>query len=234
MAINAALIGARGTSSGSSATTTAGTSTGGSGSIFLIFCSFDPSTTVSTVADSKSNTYSALGAQVTGQGRIRAYKCEGGTGGSSHTATVTFSGTAYPTVHLIEVTGAATSSPQDVYVTSNSDSTTPWTLASGTLAQAAEVLLYMLEQNSGTSGNYSVSGGIGSMLSQEPDVDNLWTSAVSKYVSSATTSQTQSWTRTNSANAASAQLVVSFKEAAAAGLVVNPFRGRGGGAAIPA
>ncbi len=226
MTINAALIGTRGKSSSNSVSTVAGTSTGGADSVFVLFVSFDPGVNISTVSDSKGNTYSLIGSVVTaGTAKLAAYKCEGGTGGASHTGSMTFSGTAYPTLHLVEVTGAALSSPLDIVV-SGSDSATPYTLASGTLGQAAEVVLAMCEINAvGNVGAYSVSGGF-TILSDEPDADNYWTSGVAAQVTSATTSVTASFTRLNGgATTLSGLLLVSFKEAAAGGYTLTAGAG---------
>lgn len=214
MGINVALVGARGTSSGSSVSTTAGTSTGGVGSVFLLLVSFDPGTNISTVSDSKGNTYSLIGSVVTaGTAKLAAYICEGGTGGASHTGSMTFSGSAFPTLHLLEVTVAATSTPLDIAV-SGSDSATPYTLSSGTLAQAAEAVIAMCEINAvGNVGSYSVTGGF-TILSEEPDADNYWTSGVAAQITAATTAVTASFTRTNGGAATlSGLLIVSIKEA---------------------
>ena len=213
MAVNAALIGARGTSATTTVTTTAGTSTGGSGSIGVLVCSFDPGTTNNTPSDSKSNTWTIIGAVVTGIGKTVWYKSENWTGGASHTATMTFAANAFPTLHLIEVTGAATTTPQDINV-SGVPTASPYTISSGTLAQANEVLIASLEQNVGSAGNYSSSNF--TILSDEPDVVNFWTSGVGKLVVASTSSVTPSFTRANSTNGNSGMRVVSFKEAGGA------------------
>jgi len=212
MAIAAALIGTRGTTTTATVTTTAGTSTGGSGTIFQIFVSFDPGVTISSVTDSKSNTYSLVGTVVTGRGKLARYRCVGGTGGASHTATVNFSGNAFAVAHLVEVTGAATSTPGDIS-TSAVDTTSPYTISSGTLAQAAEVVIAAIESNTGVNGAYSESTGF-TILSQESDFNNFWTSAVASLVVASTTGVTPSFTRSGDDDAFDAALVLdTFKEA---------------------
>mgnify|MGYP000859794868 CR=1 FL=1 len=212
MAIAATLIGARGTTSTATVTTTGGTSTGGANSVFYLVVSYDPGVTVSTVADSKSNTYSLVGSVVTGRGRLARYRCIGGTGGASHTATITFSGASFAVLSLVEVTGADVS-PVDIS-TSAVDTTSPYTIASGTLAQAAEVVLAAIESNTGINGAYSESSGF-TILSQESDIGNFWTHAVAAKVVASTSSITASFTRSGDDDAFDAALVIdSFKEAA--------------------
>jgi hypothetical protein len=213
MAIAATLIGARGTTATATVTTTGGTSTGGSGSIFQIYVSFDPGVTISSVADSKSNSYSLVGSVVTGRAKLARYRCVGGTGGASHTATVNFSGNSFAVAHLIEVTGAATSSAADIS-TSAVDTASPYTISSGTLAQAAEVVIAAIESGSGVNGAYSESTGF-TILSQESDMESFWISAVASKVVASTSSVTPSFTRSGDDDAFDAALVIdSFKEAA--------------------
>ena len=212
MAIAAALIGARGTTATGTVTTTSGTSTGGTNSVFYLVVSYDPGVTVSTVGDSKSNTYSLVGSVVTGRGRLARYRCIGGTGGASHTATITFSGNSFAVLSLVEVTGAD-ASPADIS-TSVVDTTSPYTLASGALAQANEVVLAAIESNTGDNGAYSESSGF-TILSQESDMGNFWTHAVASKVVASTSSVTASFTRSGDDDAFDAALVIdSFKEAA--------------------
>lgn len=217
MAINAALVGTLGTSASNTVTTGSGTSTGGSGNIGYLSVSFDPGVSISTVTDSKSNTWTLIGSVLNGGSKLARYKCENWTGGASHTATVTFSGTAYPTLHLIEITGAATSSPQDTAAsaTSVSSSSSPWTVTSGALAQAASVCISGIEINTGSPSSYTSTNF--TVLSEEPDVNNYWTSAIGKLVVAATTAVTPSWANSlRSQPQASARYVDVFKEASGA------------------
>lgn len=216
MAIGRALIGARGTSSGSSVTTTSGTSTGGSGNHGIIFVSFDASTSVSTVSDSKSNTYTQLGStQTSADGtKLAIYYCLNWTGGTTHTATVTFSGSAYPVLHLVEVTGAATSSPFDVDVTGTSH---PFSIASGTLSQAAEVVFIFGAQNSSGNDSENYTSSSSTILSQEPALSSFWTSGVAASITSATTTANYQLQK-NSSSVTAAARVISVKEAGAGGV----------------
>lgn len=94
-----------------SVTTGAVTTTGGAGSLFLVFVqSRAPG---NTPTDSKGNTYTALSAEITqsfgGTNYYnRVWKCAAGTGGTSHTATATNQNTGDPryiTAHFVEVLG---------------------------------------------------------------------------------------------------------------------------------
>lgn len=102
-------------------TSNAVTTTGGSGSVFLVFCMWSDASGANfgTISDSKGNdaNYVLVGSEVTGNGiHSRLYKCEGGTGGASHTFTFTNSGgtgAKYLGIAVVELTGCATSSAVD-------------------------------------------------------------------------------------------------------------------------
>lgn len=215
MAVNAVLVGTRGTSGSNTVSTGAGT-TQATGSTFLICTSFDPGVTDNTPTDSKSNTYTRIGTAQTGNAKVTMYKCENGTGGASHSATHTFSGSAFPTCHLIEITGALAAS-FDQTAQGIDGSGSPWTLTSPTLSQANEVVVAMVESNGsgGANGDYSSSNF--TILSSEPDFSNFWTSGVAKLVVAATTAVTPSFTRANENTSATCGLILAtFKEGAAA------------------
>lgn len=236
MAINAVLIGARGTSSGSSATTTAGTSTGGSGNHGVAVVSFDLGVTVTTpVQDSKGNTFTLQGTMQSdaSDGRMSVYVCENWTGGASHSITVAFSGTAFPVVHLVEVTGAASASPIDINV-QETDTVQPMAANSGTLSQAAEVVLICGCANEvSPDGEYTTTTG--TILSSEPSFTNFWTSGVAKQVTAATTDTAYDIRRASPVTTGGGHIhLVSFKEAAAGGSTPkgplgNPLSGPFGG-----
>jgi hypothetical protein len=214
MAVNAVLIGARGTSSGSSVSTTAGTSAA-SGSSFCLVLSWDASQTVTApVQDSKSNTYSAQGsAQADGNGGLlQAYTCENGSGGTSHNITINFSGVAFPTAHLLEITGASTT-PVDK-IAQTQDTSSPYTVTSPTLSQADEVVIGLCGANQGLPGSYSSSNF--TILSEEPNSTNFWTSCAAKLVVSSTSAVTPSFTCSGRTGPAAVALVT-FKQASAVG-----------------
>lgn len=227
MACDAALVGARGTSSGSSVTTTAGT-TSGSGSSFALLVSWDGTVSISgTITDSKGNTYTAVGTPqadwTSTWGVSQWFYCQGGTGGTSHSVTVNFTGTAFPTAHLIEVTSANGAPVYDsAAFAQTQDAANPWTVTSGTLTNATSVLLSGCGANRGADGAYSSSNF--TVLSQEPAVSSFWTSGAAKLVVSSTSAVTPSWTVLNRSETAGVT-VIAFYEPAAGSSSITPTVG---------
>lgn len=212
MAIDAVFV-SRTTISGSSGTSTGATTTA-SGSTFVVLMSYDATTTASTPTDNKGNTYTQAGTTLTdGTGaKVGIYYSANATGGPGHTVTASFSGSSFAVIHFIEVTGAASASFDQAV--SAADFISPYTVTSGTLAQAAEVVLTIACLNgstSGTANTYSSSNT--TILSQEIDAANWWTSAVSKLVTSATTAVTPSFTV--ALGQGGGLFLASFKEATA-------------------
>lgn len=237
MACNASLVGARGTSSSNTVTTTAGT-TAASGSSFALLVSWDDSVSISgTITDSKGNTYTAVGTPqddyIVAWGRSQWFYCQNGAGGASHSVTINFTGTAYPTAHLIEVTSANGAPIYDSAATAQTrDAASPYTVTSGTLTNATSVVLSGCGANRGLDGAYSSSNF--TVLSQEPSVASFWTSGAAKLVVSATTAVTPSWTVANRIDTAGVTVIAFYEPAGGGGgLVVNPMTGIGGAAAHP-
>lgn len=227
MACDAVLVGARGTSSGNTVTTTAGT-TATSGSSFALLVSWDESQTISgTITDSKSNTYTAIGTPqsdwTSAWGVSQWFYCNNGAGGTSHSVTVNFSGNAFPTAHLIEVTSANGAPVYDSAAAAQTqDAASPWTVTSGTLTNATSVVLSGCGANRGADGAYSSSNF--TVLSQEPAVSSFWTSGAAKLVVSATTAVTPSWTVLNRSETAGVT-VIAFYEPAAGSSTITPTVG---------
>ncbi len=210
MAIDAALVGARASGGAGPLVTTSGTTT--SGSTFCIAISYGPGCTVSTVVDSKSNTYTKRGSTVTsGIGNnIEFWAAENGTGGASHTGTVTFSGNPDGTAYLIEITGAATASVDKDG--GAADATSPYETTLATLSQADELVLSMIASSSGSPTYASTNG---TLLSAEEDGGLYWTSAIAKRIVASTTGPTVGFT---GGNADSIVAAVSFKQASVGGI----------------
>lgn len=216
MAIAAALVGARGTTSGTSVSTTSGTTTA-SGSTFVLVLSWDATSTLNTpVTDSKGNTYTAQGTPQNdggagSGGQLQIFVCQNGTGGATHSITCTFTAASFAVAHLIEVTGAATSSLDQI--AQIQDAASPWTVTSPTLSQANEVVIAACAANINVDGSYASSNF--TILSQEPSVTNFWTSCVGSLVVASTSAVTPSFTNPSRTGAAAVALAT-FKEAAAA------------------
>lgn len=212
MAIDAVLVGT-GTTSTASVVTAGGTTT--TGSTFVVGFSFDPGATVSSVTDSKSNTYTQIGSVQTTSGgsKCALYRCENGTGGASHTATVNFSANAFSVAWLVEVTGAAAASFD---VTAQIDDTSsPFTVTTPTLNQAAECVICLASNDDGSSAVYTSSNT--TILGQNNNTASFWTSAISKLVVASTSAVTPSWTLSAGTNLA--LIVATFKEAGAGSIV---------------
>lgn len=226
MACDAVLIGTRGNSVGSAAnvSTVAGTSSV-SGSSFALCVSWDGSTTISgTITDSKGNTYTAVGTPqgdwTSTWGVLQWFYCQGGTGGTSHSVTVNFAGSAFATADLYEVTSANGAPVYDSAAFAQlQDAASPYTVTTGTLTNATSVVLAACAANRGANGAYSTSNF--TLLSQEPTVSSYWTHGVGKLVVSATTAVTPSFTVLNRSETA-AMAVISFYEPAGGGSTQAP------------
>ncbi len=223
MAIDAVLVGTKTSGSGTTLTTGSGTTTA-SGSTFLIALSFDGGVTQSNIRDSKSNTYTLTGTVLSDGGAKKAlYRCENGTGGTNHTASADFSGSPFGTIYLIEVTGALASS-FDV-TTQGVDTTSTYGVATGTLAQADEVVITLIGNYDGANPmNYASSNM--TELAEEGNGASFWTSAVYKQVVSATTSFTPSITSAAAGGTGHATINATFKAAASgSSTTINPTTG---------
>ncbi len=220
MAVDASIVGTTATNAGAAVTTGAGAVSAGD---TLIFCfAYDPGRTIvsATLTGSGSDTLTQIANLTAGTGRLAVYRKENATGGASVTATATLSGAAFPSATLIKCTGAAAASYDAASLATGTDSATPFTLASNTFAQANNVVIACVAQNSGPTGNYASSNF--TILGSTGDTDNFWTHAIAKLVVSATTAVTPSFTRTNSTNTATSLAVFGVKEAAAGGGISIP------------
>lgn len=131
-------------------TSTAGTSTGGSGSIILRWISWytpDGTSTINGtgVTDSFGNTWTLVGSIASafdGNWKHALYKCENPTGGASHTFSLGFSSAQDRiTEYVVEYLGVSASSPVSAAPAGTTDAASPYDTASATTTQANEVLL---------------------------------------------------------------------------------------------
>lgn len=225
MAIDATLVVGEANAS-SSLTTTAQTTT--NGRKFALCVSWDAGQTITggVPSDSKSNTWSALGSQqADGNGCLLRWFITSTTlGGSSHTFTVAFSGTAYPTVSVYELTDAG---DVDIQTQSQDSGGNPITMATGALAQAAEVVLAAASNHTGSDGAYSVNASTptGSLLYSNGSVSANWTHGVAKYLPSNTSSFDPSFNRSGTSGGTSAISIISIKEATASNTTITPGAG---------
>jgi hypothetical protein len=220
VAIAIALVGARGSNGGTSTTTTAGT-TAASGSTFLIAISHGAAQgNPLTVTDNKGNTFSKVGLTYGSSGGARElWIAENGTGGASHTATVTFASGEATTIYLLEITGA--SSP-GVDAATGRDNVTTHDLvitvpASGNFAQADELLVAIVGASDGGTVVYSDTSATWTKVSEEQDGNTFWSSAVFSRVIGAITPIVTAFSNNNPAGSFLSGPVISIKQAAAGG-----------------
>lgn len=181
------------------------------GSTFLIACSRGPGITA-TPSDSKGNTYTQIAA-LNNNSALTVWRCENGTGGAGHTATVTLGAADYPVLFFIECAGAATSSWDATSLATNNDSLT---ITSGTLAQADSAVLSFIASNAGGAQNYAATGYT---VARETDGDNYYTSAVGYKTVASTTAQSITWT---GVGGTTPLLIFALKAAASSGTTVTP------------
>lgn len=138
-----------------------------------------------TVSDSKGNTYTRVGS-VSGNSQD-IYISQNGTGGTSHTLTVTWNtGTADPVVIFVEVTGVLAASYDLASMTQVANTTSPYVGTTNTLAQANSIVLFLAANGDDGSNDYTPSNGF-TLIEQEADAALFWTGGVSYKVVSSTT-----------------------------------------------
>lgn len=178
--------------------------------------SFDATTTISTVSDSKGNTWSLLGAVTTqGGAKVAVYYALNWAGGTSHTGSMTFSASAFPTLHMLEVTGAATTSPFNVDIT-EIETATPFSITSGALAQAAELIIMIGEQNAAGNDADQYTSTALTILSSEPALTSFWTSGIATGIVASTSSANYDITKGTPTTVAGLSRLITVKEAGAA------------------
>jgi len=213
-------IAAGASSKGRSASTTSQATTGvttqSSGSTFFVAFIWDTGN-FSSISDSKSNSYTQIGTEQVQTGtKMRAYYCQNGTGGSSHTATIGLSTASPVTVLFLEITGGLTSGILD-QSDLRFDTASPYTLAAGlTTTQADELLVSFLGGTSGNNPATHAESGLGSSTIQieETDGASFYTCAIATAVKSSTGTFNPSWTESGGAHAG--VVLATFKAAAAA------------------
>ena len=229
MALTAALVGSRGTTGGTSITTTAGTSA--SSATFLALVSYDATAgTITTAGDNKGNSYTPIGTAQsdTAGGLLRWYVCENGTGGSSHTFTFTTSSNNYGVAHLFQITSDAGGIARlDINVQGQDTVGQPWdAVATGTLNYADEVILAAVACNSNGGSSAAYTSSNTTILSSEGDCASFWTSGVGALNQSATTSFTPAFSKSDAGGSSQAGMShVTFREEAGSGSAISAAAG---------
>jgi hypothetical protein len=208
-------------------TTTAGTSvvlapTGSTitGSTFIVGVHCRISTTVSTPTDNKGNTYVQTGTTLNnGFAQALQFRCENGTGGSSHQITVSTSSSVEIVAMFMEVTGAASAS-LDKTAQANPTASPFKSGATATTAQANELLVGFFCGDSGSNpATHAVSGstpaaGSWTIQVDETDGSTLWPACLATAIVSATGAYEAGFTETGSSTTGSPTFISTFKESA--------------------
>lgn len=196
--------------------------------------------TFSSLVDSKSNSWTQIGTELTfgTSGRARAYFSALTSTGASHTVTITQSSTSSMAIFVIEVTGEA-ASPFDKSA-NVVDATSPF--ASGLTAattQAAELITGLFIGNSGSNpATHAISatstptaGWAITVAAEETNGASFYTGAIASVVVAATAQYQSAWTETGASSGA--VWTATFLEAAggAAIRIIFPYDmdGMGGG-----
>ena len=151
-------------------TTTGAVTTAASGSSFVIAVSYPNSDTITTVSDSKGNTYTLIRQVADAGDGVKGawYLCTNGTGGASHTGSVQISATDPKTVYFCEITGGATASLTD-QESGVLDTSTPFD-SSITTTNADDLILTFCVSNNATA-TITLNGGFGTVDSENAAVD---------------------------------------------------------------
>ncbi len=218
---------------------TAGVTTQASGSTFVVFGAFDSGfgATFTSFTDSKGNTYTQIDTEVqigggAGTTRARVYYCQNGTGGASHTATMTISQAENGIILFAEITGGLTSGILDQHGF-ELDSATPFQLTTGlTTTQASELLLTGMIGNSGSNPATHAETGLGSSSiltsAEETNGASFYTGALAWSVKSSTGTFNPSWTE--SGGTTGLTFLATFKGAGGGGgsQLGQPWQNQGG------
>ena len=202
--------------SGTSVTTT-GITTGATGSVFVRTTQWSNGVTFTSVTDSKSNSYTIIGAEIItgGTDKSRAHFVTNATGGASHTFTATVASSDSILIMIDEITGAATASTVDGTPTSLLDTASPYTGTAVTTTNANDLIWSAICGNSGSAtATHAESTGF-TIRSNNVDGSTQWPGATGTRVVAATSSYNCSWTETSSTNGA--VYIAAFKDAGGGG-----------------
>lgn len=217
-------IGVSASAAGTATSITTGAVTTTTGSCLLLFMNWS-SATFTSVTDSKSNSWTQVSTELNASShKTRCYVCYNATGGASHTFTLTLAASNDLNLFMVEIPGAATSSGVD-QAGRTSDSSSPFTTTGLTTTQANEALVTFISGNSSSNPATHAETGLGSSTIQQNITNGAlyWVGALATKLVSATGTYTPSWTENGSSNAH--VWLVTVKEAAAGGFIVNPFNG---------
>lgn len=172
------------------------------------------------ISDNKGNTYTQIATTRTSASgaQIRRYYCANIAGGSGHTVTATWGSNSDATVHVLELAGVATASLDSAASAQTDDNNPPWTVTSGTLAQADSIAIAMT--GTAFNGTWSESSGF-TVQTQEGDNNLYWTGCAASRAVAATTALTPSFTISGGGSDCAVAIDV-FKASAGGGTSLTP------------
>ncbi len=144
------------------ATTDGTDNTAASGSTFWIGAISTVAATITRVVDNKSNTYTSVGSPIqylTNILKLQLFKCENGAGGSGHIWELEVDNDQFLTFFVVEVTGAGTGGEDTGARASVNDTASPFTVTSGSTAQANELLIAFVGFNTAVISGLAESSG---------------------------------------------------------------------------
>lgn len=191
--------------------TTAAITTQATGSTFLVFFVTQNGVTVNSVTDSKSNVYTLVDSEVeTNDGTKHwVYKSEDGTGGASHTFTLTLASGSIFQVAGVEITDAGAVDTNN----STYDSSTPFNCAV-TTSEADTLIVAASHTGAGAGGTYTANGGFTEFL--EDNASAVAQIVLASRAAATANSYDPAWT--HSTRNEHASLTVAVKSAVAAGV----------------
>lgn len=208
--------------------TTAAVTTQASGSNFKVTVAYIAGGTV-TVTDSKSNTYNRIGSvagPVTSFGesiRLDDFICENGTGGASHTFTATVTN-GFPSMSVLEITGAASSSSLITSSATNTDASSPYQAPAIDTTGFPDSILVSAITGDLTSETDYTAGNSFTIAAQISNINTNWSVAQAYRIVASAGSYQDSWTNAGIGNGTVNRLFA-FKPAAAGGTIYTrtPF-----------
>ena len=185
--------------------------------------------TFSSLVDSKSNSWTQIGTELTfgTSGRARAYYSELSSVGASHTVTITQTGTSAMSIFVIEVGGGTIPGIADKNA-QNSDATSPWgSGVTATTTQANELVTGLFIGNSGSNpathainaASTPTSGWSITAAAEETNGASFYTGGIASVRVTATGTYEGQWTETGSA-ANCCVRTATFNESAGGGAAV--------------
>lgn len=203
--------------------TTAPVTTAASGSSFVVFSINFGDDNVASVTDSKGNTYTRIGVELDNAGDgfyMGAWQCTNGTGGASHTATLTLNGSTICGLYFIEITGGLTSGLVDVSNSAvDSDSGDGGFDAQVTPTAGNRLLLSFITGNGGGTVTYDGTAQSFTSVTAETSGADSMSGQVAQRVVAANGSTAYGPAFTASAGGRASVFTIALKEAAAGGTV---------------